>query len=185
MTEDELFEQTGQLYLGLIHADSELDDFRQEIVTMIALAPSVPDEVIISAILGRSFRERLLGIYFGMTRPCVAFREAMAESLRDLRGISIVPACAAFGVLARRGVFRLPEGFGEMFDRDAFDGEVGGRSIGRSDMRKGGRWSRDAVQITGRILRSMRRCWTRFMRDFVGRFRQLKIQQRHQLQRNS
>ena len=53
------------------------------------------------------------------------FTEAMLQSLRDPRGISIVPACAALAVLARRGIFGMSQSFADMFDRTAFDGEVG------------------------------------------------------------
>ena len=54
-----------------------------------------------------------------------SFVDHMFASLRDVRGISIVPACAALAVLGRRGLFdpsRLLEG---EFDRAAFDGELG------------------------------------------------------------
>jgi hypothetical protein len=49
----------------------------------------------------------------------------MLQSLRDPRGISIVPTCAALAVLARQGIFAMPQTFSEMFDRQVFDGEIG------------------------------------------------------------
>lgn len=60
-----------------------------------------------------------------MAKVPEAFVDHMFASLRDVRGISIVPACAALAVLGRRGLFdpsRLLEG---EFDRAAFDGELG------------------------------------------------------------
>ena len=49
----------------------------------------------------------------------------MLQSLRDVRGISIVPTCAALAVLARIGVFDVARLSGGAFDRAGFDGEVG------------------------------------------------------------
>ena len=92
---------------------------------MIAIAPSVPDELVAAMIAGVSWRERLLGLCMAMAKRPAIFTEAMLQSLRDPRGISIVPACAALAVLARRGVFEMSQSFDDMFDRTAFDGEVG------------------------------------------------------------
>jgi hypothetical protein len=58
------------------------------------------------------------------TRPG-DFTLPMLQSLRYPRGIAIVPMCAALSVLSRRGIFTMPLSFSEMFDRAAFDGEVG------------------------------------------------------------
>ena len=49
----------------------------------------------------------------------------MLQSLRDPRGISIVPTCAALAVLARRGIYSMTQSFTEMFDRQSSDGEIG------------------------------------------------------------
>jgi hypothetical protein len=76
-------------------------------------------------ITGASWRERLLGVCLAMAKRPATFIEAMLQSLRDPRGIAIVPACAALAVLARRGIFTMAPSFPEMFDRAAFDGEVG------------------------------------------------------------
>ncbi len=76
---------------------------------IIALASSVRDELVTSMITGASWRERLLGLSIAMAKRPVAFIQAMLQSLRDPRGIAIVPACAALAVLARRGIFRVVE----------------------------------------------------------------------------
>lgn len=125
MSEDDILEQTKGDYLCLIHPVRLDDAYRLEIAPVLALAPSVPDELVTSMLFGASWRERLLGLCMAMSRPAAVFTQAMMESLRDVRGISIVPACAALAVLARRGVFAMPQTFSEMFDRTVFDGEVG------------------------------------------------------------
>lgn len=125
MSEDDIFKQTQGAYLCLIHPVRRDDTYRRDIAPVIALARSVPDELVTAMIAGASWRERLLGLCMAMSKRSTVFTEAMMQSLRDLRGISIVPACAALAVLTRRGVFAMPRSFAEMFDRTAFDGEVG------------------------------------------------------------
>lgn len=125
MSEDDIFQQTRGAYLCLIHPARRDDTYRREIAPVIALAPSVPDELIAAMIVGVSWRERLLGLCMAMSKRSAIFTDAMLQSLRDLRGISIVPACAALAVLSRRSVFAIPQSFAEMFDRTAFDGELG------------------------------------------------------------
>lgn len=125
MSEDDIFKQTKDAYLCLIHPVRQGDDYGQEIASVIALAPSVSDELVAAMIAGSSWRERLLGLCMAMSKRPATFTEAMLQSVRDPRGISIVPACAALAVLARRGVYGMSRSFAEMFDRTAFDGEVG------------------------------------------------------------
>jgi hypothetical protein len=125
MNEDDIFKQTKDAYLSLIHPVRQGDTYHQEIGSVISLAPSVPDELVTAMLVSASWRERLLGLCMAMAKRPANFTEAMMQSLQDPRGISIVPACAALAVLARRGVFRLSQSFGSTFDRTAFDGEVG------------------------------------------------------------
>jgi hypothetical protein len=125
MNEDEIFEQTKDAYLCLIHPDWRDDRYRREIAPVIALAPSVPDEIVAGMITGASWRERLLGLCMAMSKRPEIFTEAMLQSLRDVRGISIVPTCAALAVLTRRGIYGMPASFADMFDRKVFDGEIG------------------------------------------------------------
>ncbi|MBA4146610.1 MAG: hypothetical protein H0X66_00735 [Verrucomicrobia bacterium] len=125
MTEDDIFEQTKGAYLCLIHPKRSGDLYRQEIAPVIALAPSVSDELVASMITGASWRERLLGICTAMAKRPAGFIEPMLQSLRDPRGISIVPTCAALAVLAQRSIFLMPQSFSESFDRQVFDGEIG------------------------------------------------------------
>ncbi|MEQ1935535.1 MAG: hypothetical protein ABL962_16875, partial [Fimbriimonadaceae bacterium] len=125
MSEDDIFKQTKDAYLCLIHPVQQGDTYREEIASVIALAPSVPDELVVAMITGSAWRDRLLGLCMAMSKRPAMFTEAMLRSLRDPRGISIVPTCAALAVLARRGVFGMSQSFAEMFDRTAFDGEVG------------------------------------------------------------
>jgi hypothetical protein len=125
MSEDDIFKQTKDAYLCLIHPVRQGDTYRKEIASVIALAPLVPNELVASMITGPSWRERLLGLCIAMTKRSASFIEPMLQSLRDPRGISIVPACAALAVLARRGAFTMTQSFSEMFDRQVFDGELG------------------------------------------------------------
>jgi hypothetical protein len=125
MSEDEIFEQTKDAYLCLIHPVRREDMYRREIAPVVDLARLVPDQLVTAMIAGASWRERLLGLCMAMSKRPATFTEAILQSLRDLRGISIVPACAALAVLTRRGVFTMPSSFAVMFDRTAFDGEVG------------------------------------------------------------
>jgi len=125
MSEDNIVEQTKDAYLCLVHPVRKDEAYRKEIASVIAIAPSVPDELVVAMIVGASWRERLMGLCIAMSKPSGKFTEAMLQSLRNPRCISIVPTCAALAVLARRGVFHMPNSLGDMFDREAFDGEVG------------------------------------------------------------
>ena len=125
MSADEIFKKTEGAYLCLIHPVRSNDTYRKEIAPAIALAPSVADELLAAMITSAGWRERLLGICIAMSKKSGVFVEAMVQSLRDPRGIAIVPTCAALAVLARTGVFAMPISFGDQFDRTAFDGEVG------------------------------------------------------------
>ncbi len=125
MTANNIFEQTKRAYLCLIRPRCQDDAWRREIAPVVALAPSVPDELVATMITGGSWRERLLALCLAMARRPLRFTEAMLQSLRDPRGIAIVPVCAALTVLARRGTFAMPQSFSEMFNSSAFDGELG------------------------------------------------------------
>ena len=125
MSEEDIFEQTKDAYLCLVHPIRRDDTYRREIAPVIDLASSAPDELVASMITGAGWRERLLGLCLAMAKQPATFIDAMLQSLRDPRGIAIVPACAALGVLARRGIFTMSQSFSVMFDRTAFDGELG------------------------------------------------------------
>jgi len=125
MSEEDIFNQTNGAYLCLIHPIRRDESYRQEIAPVLALASSVPDELVAAMITGVSWRERLLGLCIAMAKQPATFIGAMLQSLRDPRVIAIVPTCAALAVLARRGIFTMPQTFSEMLDRAAFDGEIG------------------------------------------------------------
>ena len=48
MSEDDIFKQTKDAYLCLVHPVRQGDTYRREIASVIALAPSVPDELVAS-----------------------------------------------------------------------------------------------------------------------------------------
>src|SRR5882724_2877283 len=125
MSEDDIFKQTGDAYLRLIHPVRPDEDFREALAPLIQVATSVPEKLVSAMIVGESWRERLLGISLALAKYPRRFTDSMIQSLHDLRGISIVPACAALAVLARRGLFDMAQLSDGAFDRAAFDGEVG------------------------------------------------------------
>ena len=125
MTEDDVFRKTGETYLRLIHPVWPGESVEPVLTPLLVLAPSVPREVVARMIIGPSWRERLPGLPLAMATRPGTFVEVMLDSLRNLRGISIVPTCAALAVLARRGAFELARLVSGSFDRSAFDGEVG------------------------------------------------------------
>jgi hypothetical protein len=124
MTEADVFARTGDAYLRLIHPVMADDRYREDVAPVLALAPAVPDELVAAMLVGASWRERLLGLCLAMALRPGAFIERVLQSLREPRGIAIVPACAVLGVLARRGVFAMHPSLAYDFDRAAFDGEI-------------------------------------------------------------
>jgi hypothetical protein len=125
MNEDDVFKQTGETYLRLIHPVRPDEDFREVLAPLVQLSSAAPEALVAAMIVGASWRERLLGISLALAKCPGRLTGSMIQSLRDLRGISIVPVCAAFAVLARRGLFDIAQLQGGAFDRAAFDGEVG------------------------------------------------------------
>src|SRR3954451_5476256 len=95
MTGAELLGRTNGAYLCLVHPVRAGGRYRQEVAPVLALVPSVPDQVVASLLAGASWRERLLGLcaVVAKGRP-EAFVEAVLRSLREPRGFAIVPACA-------------------------------------------------------------------------------------------
>lgn len=125
MTEDDVFERTGQAYFCLIHPVMKGNAYRQELAPVLAVSDAIPDSLIAKLIVGASWRERLIGLSLAMTRRSGAFIDQMLASLHNVRGISIVPTCAALAVLGRRGLFDPARVLAGSFDRTPFDGEVG------------------------------------------------------------
>ena len=125
MNEAETFARTGKPYLGLIHPVTECDAYHREVAFVVALSSSVPDELVCNLIVGPSWRQQLLGLCFALARNSVTFTDAIVKSFLDLRGISVVPTCAARVVMARRGLFAMTAWLTTTTDRSAFDSEVG------------------------------------------------------------
>ena len=125
MNSDDILNETKDAYLCLIHPVRQGDSYRKEISSVVALAPSVPDELIASMIFGPSWRERLLGLGLAMAKQPEIFIGPIFKSLRDPRGIAIVPACAVLAALTRRSLFPMTPSFAASFNRLIFDGELG------------------------------------------------------------
>src|SRR5687767_11245574 len=90
MSEADVLRQTGGAYLGLIHPTRDGNRYRQQVAPVITLAPSVPDPLVASMLVGVSWRERLVGLCLAMARRPAEFIEPVLQSLRDPRGIAIV-----------------------------------------------------------------------------------------------
>lgn len=125
MSEADIFDQTKGACLCLIHPSLTGDAYRREISPVIALAPAVPDPLVANLIKNAGWRERILGLCIGMVKHPVLVIEPILQSLKNPRGIAIVPAFAAHAVLARRGSFAMTQFSSDAFERTAFDGEVG------------------------------------------------------------
>jgi len=124
MTDDDIFDHTKGAYLCLIHPVRHDGTAARRLrpwcaCTISALRVGCVDDY--RRVLARAPS----GVCMAMAAQPASFVEPMLQSLRDPRVISIVPACAALAVLARRGVFAMPQTFSEMFDRQVFDGEIG------------------------------------------------------------
>lgn len=124
MSEEEIFDKTKGAYLCLIHPKMPDCTYQREIASVVELAPAAPDELVAAMITGASWRERLLGLCMAMAKRTGTFSEPMLQSLRDPRGISIVPTCAALAVLVKQGKYAMEASFPEKFDRQVFDGEI-------------------------------------------------------------
>jgi hypothetical protein len=122
MTEQEVFTQSGDAYLRLVHP---VKPYGPVLGPLLTLAPSLPLSLVAQMIVGISWRERLLGLSLAMAQLSEGVIEKMLNSLKDVRGISIVPTCAALATLARHGLFDAERLNSFNFDVTAFDGEVG------------------------------------------------------------
>jgi hypothetical protein len=125
MSEDDIFAKPGDTYLRLIHPVKADEDFREALTPLVQAAASVPEDLVSPMIVGKSWRERLLGIELALAKCPGNLTGAMLQSLHDVRGISIVPTCAALAVLGDRGLFDMVQLSDGAFERGAFDGEVG------------------------------------------------------------
>ncbi|HTI72574.1 MAG TPA: hypothetical protein VMF06_21540 [Candidatus Limnocylindria bacterium] len=124
MNDDDLFEQTGDTFLCMIHPIMRDALHRQELSRLVAIEPLVTPSAVVALILGASWRERLLGLGLAMIKGGAAYVAPMIQSLRDPRGIAIVPACAALAVLGRSGIAIYPALLHQEFDHVVFDGEI-------------------------------------------------------------
>jgi hypothetical protein len=125
MNEEDIFNHTKDACICLIRPTRLGDTYRKEILSVVAFSTSVPDELVSAMITGASWRERLLGLCMAMAKQPENFTQPMLQSLRSPRGISIVPTCAALTLLAHLKTYAMQASFAQMFERQAFDGEVG------------------------------------------------------------
>jgi len=98
--------------------------YRQELASVLSIAPEVPDDIIAALILGSGWRERVIGFALAMARTPANFVAHVKKSLKTPRGIAITPACAFLAVLARTGEFEMLLSFADDLDRTVFDGEM-------------------------------------------------------------
>jgi hypothetical protein len=125
MTEEQVFKQTGDTYLRLIHPAGPDNHYRSFLAPLREFTRTVPSDVVSSLICGASWRERLLGLWVGMAQGPEPFVEPMLGSFRRVTGYSITPTCAALAVLARHGRFDIGRLQSLEIDASAFDGDLG------------------------------------------------------------
>src|SRR4051812_29250956 len=101
MTKEQVFKETGETYLCLIHPVSPDQDYHSFLSSFRQLPTEVPPQVVSALIVGESWRERLLGLWLAMAQAPESYVDLMLKSLADVRGYSITPTCAALAVLAR------------------------------------------------------------------------------------
>jgi len=123
MTEAELFADTGDAYLTLIH----LEDRVEEAIARISVCADKTSNDLIHELLrnGDSWRERLLGLAIATMRGIDQFYDSLIASLHKTGGISIVPICAALAVAVRDRGCRYNAKMTATLDRNQWDGEIG------------------------------------------------------------
>jgi hypothetical protein len=123
MTADQLFAETGDAYLVLIHLESDVD----EAVSRISLATATCPSELVDQLLrdGPSWRERLLGLVMASLQGISEHYDTALDAFHRTGGMSIVPISAALSVAIRDyGCNYTPEMTGSL-DRNAWDGEIG------------------------------------------------------------
>ena len=123
MTEAELFAETGDAYLALIHLEHGVPEAMARIS---GCADRISDHLIHKLLRdGDSWRERLLGLAVAMIRGIDQFYDSLVASLHRTGGISIVPICAALAVAVRDRGCKYDTAMTATLDRERWDGEVG------------------------------------------------------------
>ena len=125
MSEEDILEKFGQLYLCLIHPDVDDILFKKDLKSINLISESLKNCEIHKLINGDSWRERLLRVLLGMQNDKKNCGVIILNSLIAIRGISIVPSFAALAVLARSGLFDFKTVFDMDLDPKLFDNEVG------------------------------------------------------------
>jgi hypothetical protein len=123
VTEEELFAETGEAYLYLVHLEDDVDG---ELARIKACEPLVSNSLIRSLLVqGESWRERLLALVLACLRGVDVFGESLVHCLENSGGISIVPTCAVLTVAVRDfGWNYKPEMIANL-NRSNWDGEFG------------------------------------------------------------
>lgn len=123
MNADAAFDVTP--YLSLLRPTPEGSDeiaVRSRLrLHVLVISPSVITELI----HGPSWRERLVGLAFAVMSQPSSYVEQIVKSMKDSRGLSIVPGFAALVVgLRLDALCELPRSVC-LLERSAFDGEIG------------------------------------------------------------
>jgi len=112
-------------FLALLRPDPANEVNLPTFALLRSMAPRVSTAIVRDLVKGSDCRERLIGQALAVLQGPENFVDDLVASLRDPRGISIVPCAAALVLAARRkGGRDLPESTA-MLRRDMFDGEIG------------------------------------------------------------
>jgi len=125
MNASNVMQRVGDAYLPFNRPDFADPTLRPAITRITALAPEVDAKLIAELIAeGESWRERLVGLVFAANSDLPAFVNPMIASLRDPRGLAIVPTCAAIAVALSQQAECMPSQI-DSLDPESFSGELG------------------------------------------------------------
>jgi hypothetical protein len=124
MDADAVMEHLGRGYPSFLRPDTFDPENVQAVQRLRRVASTIDDDTVSRLINGQSWRERLVGLYLAAMRGADRFSASIIQSLRDPRGLAIVPACAAISIALRhQRATDWEKPLGEL-DVGAFSGEL-------------------------------------------------------------
>jgi len=123
MTANELFAETGDAYLTLVHLENGVED---DVATISSVSETCSSQLIDQLLRdGDSWRERLTGLVIASIRDIKEYYDSLLCGFQRTGGISIVPMSAAISVAVRDRECKYDPQMTESLDRDSWDGEIG------------------------------------------------------------
>jgi len=124
MTAKELFNSTEDVYLSLIHPEIHPLLDSEDFISLLRIADTASENTVKELTISNDWRERIIGLAIAARARLWNLGKTVSESLRDPRGIAIVPAGAFLITCGRVGKIPLEELLPLSYDPDVFDGEV-------------------------------------------------------------